>query len=213
MEPKQLTGRRGCLFYGGVVVAVFLILLGLGLVFGIHMAKKVRNQFTDAAAQPLPASTLSPAQYQSVERRVKVFGDALQKGQGPSPLELSEDDINGLINHQEALKGKFHFTLKGNQVRAQVSVPMGEIGLPVFRDRYLNGFADFHVSLSGGSLKVLATNVIVHGKPMPDIYVAQIRKQNLAKAFNEAPDANEVLNRLESVQVTNGRLRILPKQP
>ncbi len=180
------------------------------------MAKKVRREFTDAAPQVLPASSLSPAQYQDASERLKEFSAAIRNGKSASPLELSADELNAFIERNPeliSLRGKVHVLLEGNQARAQLSMPMGEIGLPVFRDRYLNGLADFHVGLRDGSLKLAATNILVRGKPLPNIYQAQIREQNLAGLLKESTNASAVLGKLDSIQVTNSKVRISPKAP
>jgi len=214
MESQNKTGRRGCLYYGAVVFVVFSILLGLGLAFGINMARRVRTEFTDAAPQTLPSSPISATEYRSLEQRIQTFTAAVQHGQAPPPLELSAEELNALIERAEnlkAFKGKIRFLLEDERLRGQLSAPMGEVGLPVFRDRYLNATVDFHWAVGSGSLKMAATNIVVHGKPLPNIYLNQIRKQNLAAQVNDLPGMSEGLNLIESVQVTNGRLRIAPK--
>lgn len=214
MNLQNTSGRRGCLFYGGLVAGVFLLLLLLGLAFGISMAKKLRTQFTDPAPVPLPRSEITTTEYQSLQRRLNSFMGSLNRGDIPPPLELSAQDLNALIDqddHVKILRGKLHVMLDGDRASGQLSIPMAEIGLPVFRDRYLNAVAKFHVSLRDGSLKLAATNITVHGASLPKIYVDEISQVNLGSALNTNAAARPFLDRIGAVQITNSHVRIIPK--
>jgi hypothetical protein len=214
MISQNNPGRRGCLFYGGLVAGVFLLLLLLGLAFGITMARKLRTQFTDAAPVPLPKTEVTTTEYQALQNRLNSFMGSLTRGDVPPPLELSAHDLNALIDHDDELKvlrGKLHVILDGDRASGQLSIPMAEIGLPVFRDRYLNAVAKFHVSLRDGSLKLAATNITVHGSSLPRIYVDEISQVNLGSALNTNTAARPLLDRIGAVQITNSLVRIIPK--
>ena len=90
-------------------------------------------------------------------------------------------------------------------------MPMAEMGLPLFRNRFLNGTATFSVSLQNGLLRVTAQDVTVKGKPLPGVYLDRIRQQNLAQAAQEEPRNSIVLEQLKDIQVKDGKLIITPK--
>jgi hypothetical protein len=110
------------------------------------------------------------------------------------------------------LKGKLYVTLSGQQIEGQMSVPMEEIGLPIFRGRYLNGTGTFNISLHNGQLRLGATSFVVKGKRIPQLYMDQIRKQNLAEGINSQPRAAAALDRLQEIKVQDGKLLLAPKQ-
>ena len=53
---------------------------------------------------------------------------------------------------------------------------------------------------------------MVKGKPLPEVYMQEIRKQNLAAALTNEPGAAAVLKGLEEIQVKEGKLVIVPKE-
>ena len=73
------------------------------------------------------------------------------------------------------MKGKVYVGLDGNKVKAQVSLPLGQTGLPFSRNRYLNGDATLDVSLRNGMLGVYLEQINVKGKPLPSVYVQKLR--------------------------------------
>jgi hypothetical protein len=210
--PKR---RRGCLFYGCITGIICLVAILLALLLGLHQFKKVLSQYTDTRPMPLPAAQMDPAQASQVQRRVESFQEALRGGHAASALVLTADDIDALIATSpdfQAMKGKVYVTINESQVKAQVSVPMDQIGLPLFKGHYLNGTGTFAVSLQNGTLLVALQEMTVKGKPLPAIYLDKLRNQNLAAGFNSNPNASAVLNRLEDIRISDGKLTLVPKQ-
>ena len=87
------------------------------------------------------------------------------------------------------------------------------MGLSMFKSRYLNGSAIFNLSFRDGRLSVTPQTIQVRGEPLPEIYLREIRKQNLAFAFTNDPAAAALLKGLEEIQVKEGKLVIAPKEP
>jgi len=210
-SPKR---RRGCLFYGCLTSAVCLVAILLALLLGLHELKQFIAEYTDSKPIVLPAVQLSPEQIDKLQRRVDDFKDAARTGRPTPPLELSSDDINALIAtnpNLNALKGKLYVTIEGGHVKGQISFPLAQLGLALLKHRYLNGTAMFAVSLQNGNLAVVVQSVHVKGKPLPWIYMDKLRSQNLAANVNNDPHASVALNRLQSIQVQNGKIILVPK--
>jgi hypothetical protein len=91
-------------------------------------------------------------------------------------------------------------------------VPLQDVGLNMFAGRYLNGSATFNLSFKDGRLSVTPGTIQVKGEPLPEFYLREIRKQNLACALTNDPGAAQVLKGLEEIQVQDGKLVIAPKQ-
>jgi hypothetical protein len=186
-----------------------------GALAGFRIFKKTLNDFTDTSPVTLPTVKMSPDEMAQVRRRVDEFRTAVRGGLPAPPLTLTSDEINALIATDpdlQALKGKLYVTIEGDQIKGQVSVPVEEAGLPMFRGRYLNGSGIFNLSLHNGILRLTAQTVSVKGKPLPEVYLQNIRKQNLAKKINSEPRASVALDHLESIDVKDGKIVIVPKQ-
>src|SRR5512140_1705743 len=98
MDPSQVPkSRHGCFFYGCIAGAVCLVAILVAALLGLHMFKKVLNQYTDRRPAPLPSIQLSPAQVEEVQRRVELFQDAVSSGRSAAPLMLSSDELNAII--------------------------------------------------------------------------------------------------------------------
>jgi hypothetical protein len=82
----------------------------------------------------------------------------------------------------------------------------------VFKGRYLNGSATFNLSFSNGVLWVAPQTIIVKGRPLPEAFMQEIRKQNLAAALANEPAAVVVLQGLQDIRVKEGKLVAVPKE-
>ncbi len=215
MVDKKTAPRRGCLFYGGLAAAVLLLLLLLGVLFGVSLANKMRRDFTDSQPVPLAAPRLAPADYGRLQQRIDTFRESIKYGRPTAPLELTADEINALIANDpdfQSIKGKLQVIIEGDQLKGQVSVSMAELGVPIFQDRYLNAQAVMDLRFNNEAVKIYPRQVMVKGKPIPEVYMAQIRKHNLGQAFNNDPRAGVAMEKLESIQIKNGRLVVTPKK-
>jgi hypothetical protein len=215
MTDPAVKSRRGCFFYGCITCLVLLALMLGALLVGLHYVRKMVNQFTDSQPMELPTVQMSQAEIDQVKQRFEAFEKAVQEQHAAEPLVLAADEINALIANgpqQQDLKGKLYVSLEGDQVKGQVSVPLRDIGLSVFRGRYLNGSATFNLSFTNGVLSITPQTILVKGKPVPETYMQEIRKQNLAAPLANEPKATAVLQGLEQIQVSDGKLVVVPKE-
>jgi len=215
-QPTTPSGR-GCLFYGGIAAAVLIVLTIAGGILGVRHAKKMLNDFTDPAPQPAPVAKAIPAETAGLRKRVDDFRNDVRAARSPAPLSLSPDDINNLIATDpdlEPLKGRLFVTaFEGNQIKAQISAPLDQLGLPIFRGRYLNGHGAFAISLKSGLLYLKVQEIEVRGRSIPENYMQVIRAQNLAKPLNANPRVSVALDKLKSVEIKDGKLVIVPASP
>ena len=214
-QPTPKT-RRGCLFYGCLTGVVCLVAILVAFLLGLHLFKKMLNEYTDAQPMPMPAVQMTPVQVEQLQRRVDAFAQAVRAGRTTPPLELASDDINALIANNPDFRGwhgKLYVTLDGDKVKGQVSLPMSRLGLPLFHGRYLNGSATISVSFKNGVLQVIPQELLVKGKPIPSVYMDRIRSENLATQANDNPRSADALSRLQSIEVKDSKLLIVPKPP
>jgi len=214
MTQTQTKPRRGCLVYVLIIASVLGLVLIAGALVGMRYANRMLREFTADAPEPLPVAQLSPAQAQQLRQRVDGFRDALRRGAATPELALSADEINGLIATDPqfgALRGKVYFRMEGDRLQGQISAPLDQLNLPVFRGRYLNGKVTFDVSLKNGVLRVSPQDIEVKGRPLPGVYLDALRKQNLAESFTADPEASQWLQKLETVYLKEDRLVIVPQ--
>jgi hypothetical protein len=216
MNEQPVKKPRGCFFYGCIsTIALMLLMLG-GLFLGYLYFRRMVINYTDTAPLPLPVVQMSPENLKKLHERVGDFDKALKERRPTAPLELTSDDINALIatsSGGQSWTGKVYVTIEGDQIKGQLSVPMSQIGLPIFRGRYLNGSATFKVSLRDGALHVYAQEITVKGKPIPATYMQQIRQTDLAQNSMNDPNTRSAFERYEEIKIENGKFIIIPKKP
>jgi hypothetical protein len=207
--------RRGCFFYGCITGLVLLVIVLGGLMVGLHYVKRMVNRFTDTRPRELPTFQMSPGEIDTLKQRFAAFQQAVREQRPVPPLELTADDINALIAsgpEGQTWKGKFYISLEGDQLKGEVSVPLQEVGLSMFKGRYLNGSATFNLSFRNGVLFVAPQTLLVKGKPLPETYMREIRQENLAAKAAGQPDAAVVLRGIEDIQIKADKLIITPKK-
>lgn len=205
---------RGCFFYGCIIA---LIVSGLGVVIVVaSMAllwRFVNNQikeYTDVAPVSIPVVTATDEQKTAVKQRWEDFRKAADEGK-QAELVLDADDLNVLVEQEPKWKGKVFFSIKGEEITAQVSYPLKELKNPIFKieDRFLNGTATITAELDeDGHLDVRVRDIEVKGKKLPPEVKTQFASENLARDFSRDPDNQRMLRRLRSVKVRDGKIHI-----
>jgi len=210
-ETKQ---RKGCLYYGCIMGLILALMLVVGLLVGLRYAKKMLTDYTESVPTTLPAVQMDPEQTRVLMSRVDNFSEQVRAGKPVPTLELTGNEINALIAKRPELKslqGKVYVTVESNAITGQVSFPMEELGVPMFKGRYLNGKGTFNLTFRGGVLRLTPDKLEVKGKPLPKAYMERIRKQNLASDYNADPQTPTVLEHLQDIEVKDGKLIIVPK--
>ncbi len=196
----------GCL--GGVAVVVFLAIAGYIVV---RMAfSGIVDRYTDTEPMDLPQSEMPAEEYAALKERVDAFDAALEAGTATEPLELTAEDINALIANDpqwSELKGRVHISINDDLITGDVSMPVDAL-LP---GRYVNGSGTFDIFLRDGMLYVHLDALTVNGKALPDEFMSGLRSENLAAEYVREPGVQESLDRFESIEVSDGIIRVTPK--
>ena len=215
MDEAQRMRRRGCLLFGGITAAILLLVLALGAFFGLRYARNMVNRLTDAQPLALPAVKLSAAQQDELNARVKTFGDDLRAGKSPAPLELTADDLNAVIDSDPSfarVKHHLFVTIEGSQLGAQISFPAEDLGLSRMRGRFLNATGVFHAAIATNELQITTITLSVKGETLPTPLMREVMSVNLGEKINQDPRAAAELKRLESLEVKDGKLILVPKR-
>jgi len=217
MADPQQKQKRGCLFYLGIIAVVSFLMLTLGAFFGLRYAKRMVNELTDAQPAQLPTVRLPEAQMFQLHDRVTTFRDGVRDGDAVEPLELTADELNALVETDPAmasLKNHLFVTINSNQLGAQVSFPAQDLGLVSRRwqGRFVNATGVFDAAITTNELHITAESLLVRGTPIPKIIMREIAAENLADKFNQDPRTSAGLKKLQSIEVKDGKLIIVPKK-
>lgn len=219
-SPDQASHpARGCFFYGCiislVIVVAGVIAIGVGAYSAYRYTMKAALAFTAEAPAKLPEITMPEADRVALRGRFKAFREALEKGEPAESMTLSADDINALLEGEPKLKGKVHVGIDGDQVKAEISLPLGDLDLnvPQLQGRYLNGSATLRVSLRDGVLDVRVDQVEAKGEPLPESIMGQLRGKNLVERDQEFdPDEHDMMKSLERIEIKDSKIHLTPKK-
>jgi hypothetical protein len=213
--PKPPKPPRGCLFYGLIFGSVLLLLLLVAGLIGLRLLKNMVDRYTDTRPLPFPAVQISKAEMDALQKRLTEFSGALKAGKPASAFELTSDQANALIQNSpdfKILRNRVYVQFTNGQIESQVSLPMDDFGFRVLKGRFLNGKALLNVAFQSGSLKISPQSLLVRGKPLPEIYLRKLRRQNLATQLAAEPDASSALEHVQDIQIQDGKLIVLPKE-
>ncbi|HEV2209443.1 MAG TPA: hypothetical protein VG167_11745 [Verrucomicrobiae bacterium] len=208
--------RRGCLFYGCFTLSLFFLAILLAALLGVYRFRRMVVDYTDTTPRALPVVALAPGQLEQLERRVDVFRDAVNARRTTEPLVLTTQEVNALISADPdfaKMKGKVYVkSLERGRATVMVSLPLADLGFAMFRGRYLNATMSVAVQFQNGLLDARADAVSAKGKPLTGMYLNKVRTLNLAAAINENARASVGLNRLQSIQLQEGQVTLVPKE-
>jgi hypothetical protein len=214
MTPAEKPKRHGCLFWGGIIAGILLLLALLAGYAVYHYAHHLVDEYTDTKALEMPAVHLSGTEITNLQKRVQNFDTAIKADKPVNPLILTADEINALIADSTKTNSsapRLYFSFNEDRVQAQLSVPTDGFGLRMLKGRYFNGSGDFALSLHDGHLMLNVKSLSVKGKPLPEQFMQSLRTQNFADAWTNDVELNQALAKLQEVKIQNGELIVVPK--
>jgi len=214
MTNPQKPAGRGCLFWGGIIAGILLLLALLAGYATYRYARALVHNYTDTKPIEMPVVRLSGTEMTNLQQRVDHFDKALEKDKPVAPLVLSADEINAMIenaNKTNPVPVRFHVSFNDDLLQAQLSVPTDSFGVRMLKGRYFNGSGDFAVSLHDGRLMLNVKSLSVKGKPLPEQFMQSIRGQNFADAWTNDVEFNRSLSKLSEIKVEDGKLYVIPK--
>ena len=200
--------KRGCLFWAVVLIVV---VGGGGYLAFRYAMHRIVAAYTEATPLDLGTPAASPAELGEVHGRLAAFAHALRNKTPIAPLVLTGEELTAIVVASpqfRTLGGDARFSIGEGEIHGELSVPLERMGYP---DRWFNGSATFKATLENGVLVVTLDSASVKGDPLPGWIVEKLREQNLAKDLYERPQNAGLIARLESIEVGDGRITIVPR--
>jgi hypothetical protein len=168
------------------------------LFYGSYWLAKTRS--IAEAPTPVPEFSASDQQIQLVQERWQEFEQKTRAGQ-PSEIELSADDINGLIATTENIRRKVFASIDGNLLRLQASVPIGGfLGRPGY---YFNG--DVVIELKGAQSldNPQFSRITINGEQVPtDFLEWKYRSRHLREYLADQRNAYDI----GTIEIRDGKV-------
>jgi hypothetical protein len=208
-----------CWVYGCASVVVVGIVGMIIAVFSVKMAyNKIVDAVTDEVAAEIPAVEATDAEQTATIEKYDAWVSALDNGTGKDAIELSQQDINILIQHHPEFEefSTFGFvTIDGSEIQGDVSVPLDTIatatGFDRLNGRFFNGSVKLDISFQDGYLEAYINEATLKGEAVSDEFMAGLRAENIAKELNNDPEIRDALRNIESVEIKDGKVVITPK--
>ncbi len=195
----------GCL---SVFVIGLLGVLGTGA-GGYYFYKSQINKYTSEQPRVLPVAEIDEERLKELQTTFASFKEDVDAGKTPQQLILTEDDINAMISENKDIRGHVHVKIQEGKIAAEVSFPTDAI--PGAKGRYFNGSISLNASLEDGVLLVLVQDAEVNGTPIPESFMAEFRKENLAKDIYKDPETAAKLKLFEKLEVRDNQIILTPK--
>ena len=202
----------GCFGRGCLILLVFVIVLVIacfgGMYWGLHRNSALfygsywmaKTGSLAKAPTPVPEFNPSNQQIQLVQEHWQDFEQKTRAGQS-AEIELSADDINALIATSEGVHGKVFVSIDRDQLRLQLSVPIGEFfGREGY---YFNGDVVIELegtqSLDGPRFR----RVMINGQQVPtDFLNWKYRSRQLREYLAEQGNAYEI----GTIEIRDGKV-------
>jgi len=197
-----------------------LIVIGLAIVFGGKYALDyAMEEFADENPTAFSESALGPEESAIVKKKFDSFftgegGDlslTMEEG-GDLSLTMDSDELNHLVANQPEfsdIKDKVRFTIEGNQMKTQLSLPMDDfkkmypdIPQGMLQGKYINADAVIEFRSSGKSVGAYVKSMTIKNKRVPSGLLSKIQDRNLLEA---GPLANR-FKKIGDINIQNGNI-------
>jgi hypothetical protein len=170
IEPPPRQRGLGCFAKGCLILVVFFILLGLSFVAGTYYAAKyLRTEYFSSHHERLPISQATVDDEEAVRARWDAFEKEARANEA-ARIELSADDLNGLIASEPKLRGNAFVTIEDNTAHLRISIPVGEGRW--LRGRYINAQCSVQSAPSRKPEDARISSIIVNGRPVGEEFLS-----------------------------------------
>ena len=202
----------GCFGRGCLILLIFGIVLVVacfaGMYWGLHRHSAlfygnywlVKTRSIAETPTSVPEFSGSDQQIQRVRERWQEFEQKARAGQS-AEIELNADDINALIATTEGVRGKVFASIEGDQLRLQVSVPIGGLlGRPGY---YFNGEVIIELEGAQSPDSPRFSRLTINGEHAPtDFLDWKYRSRQLREYLTEQRNAYDI----GTIEIRDGKV-------
>lgn len=212
-QPEKKGFPCGCVAMGCLgVLLVTAIVTGVVFWFGYRFYQSQIAKYTSPDPLTIPTVELTEEESQAVDDRLEAFKTAIEAGEIVDPIILTEEEINAKLSQDNDFEGRLYIDLEEDEISAQVSIPLDGV-LPGTNGRFFNGDITVHVEIEDGEMIVMVEDAVVNGQPVPEDFMAELRKQNLTEEFMSDPDVQKMFAKVKAVRVEKDQLVLIPAPP
>lgn len=211
MNNKRKDGS-GCLKFGCMTMVVLLLLLIGGGIYGVYWLKNAAEKYLSDEPATLPVISATDEEIDELNARFEAGVVQFLDGEQVD-LSISARDLNVLVASQPGFcnaQGRVYFEMKNERLSVQASIPFEATNVESLNGKWLNGDAQVSVAVADGKLAAYIHQFYVNNEPIPELIMKLLRGKNLLEgAEKEMPiEMRELLHRLESVEIADGKFRI-----
>lgn len=163
-------------------------------------AKRKVTAFTSERPASLPAVKVSKDRMVALEKRIGSITHHVESGAKlQSDFLLTPEEINALIHKDAKLRDKVFIKIVDGVLKADVSFPADV--LPGGEGRYFNAEVSLSISVVDGVLKLMISQALVDGEPVPDVWMRLVRDRDFAKPLYNDREISQILANVDDVQI------------
>jgi hypothetical protein len=204
--------RRGCAFYGCLVILLVCLVLFLGCWL---MWSQVVVPFVEQHSSPTQVGMTSqeiPAErIEDLRASSARFFEGIDAGRPVEVLTLDSADL-GLVLRMFPelfpLAENTRLGFEGQRLRGEFTFPLDDFGLT---GRFVNLSGTFDLSVRGEMVFLTPYEVWVNGKLLPDSFIQELRTINMVEKFSRSQKMIERVRRIQKIEIRDEKIFVIAK--
>ncbi len=194
-----------------LVVLGCLVVLGVALVVAIlGYLNSLVTKYTETQPRTLITVDASPAAQEQLKARWLAFQQSVNSGRRARSFKLSAEDLNVFLANIPKLTNFLRLRIEGDKLLGDFTVPLDQTRQAKLKGRHLNGVVTFNLKFENGFLDLTVADLEANGKPAPRWILARMQKENFLRDLERNRDVMDLLQRIDTVQVTDGFVVVTP---
>lgn len=212
--------RRGCFLYGCLIFAglfvALIVVTSVSLYIGVQRLVTAVESVTEDMPLSFPVVESTKAEREQLEKRLDDFQKLLESEDKPiSAFELTELEVNQLIQGEDDLKGLIYIDFEPDQIKGEISLPLDSFAdyFKSLKGKYLNGNVEVTAEITRqGLLDVHIQNLTLgQGKTLPAEALKTMKNENLAKDVNLNVEFVKAMKKIERLEILKDKVRLVPR--
>lgn len=228
-EKNEQTGATGAKIVGGCGLGCLGLLLICLVVFalGVFATQRKANEYADRITSDKPVEFVYPEiqmhELEEILLRYDNFVENLENRETATPLILSAEDINILINHHDhfsLVEDRLKVAITNNEISAEIGVETAIFDsyipstIPFLRKalkgKFINGEAKFDIGVSNTKWKLYIRDFRLADIETPEELSNYVTSKNWLGHINLDPKFKKVLKKISEIKIENNLLYIKP---